>query len=235
MTAELKVVAVIATYNEEDIIEACLEHLHTQGVETYLLDDGSTDRTVEKAERFKGRGLIQVERLPSSHPPVFSLDRILARKEILARELSADWLINHDADEFRESPWAEIGLCNAFARLDEMGWNAVDFEIFNIRPHGSGDASVAPSDVNVWYERCAEHDRPQVRAWKKQGGPIDLRSSGGHDVRFEGRKVFPIPFPMRHYPIRSASHGRRKVLEERLTRFDPAERDRGWHVQYQTA
>jgi chromosome segregation ATPase len=37
---------------------------------------------------------------------------------------------------------------------------------------------------------------------------------------------------MRHYPIRSQRHGERKLFEERITRFDPMERQRGWHVQY---
>jgi hypothetical protein len=41
-----------------------------------------------------------------------------------------------------------------------------------------------------------------------------------------------VPFILRHYPIRSETHGRRKVLDERLPRYDAAERDDGWHIQY---
>ena len=41
-----------------------------------------------------------------------------------------------------------------------------------------------------------------------------------------------MPFILRHYPIRGETHGRRKVLGERLPRYDAAERADGFHVQY---
>src|SRR5258708_23288585 len=49
---------------------------------------------------------------------------------------------------------------------------------------------------------------------------------------FRGRKVFPVRFLLRHYPVRGQAHGERKVLAERLQRFAPEERAQGWHVQY---
>ena len=63
-------------------------------------------------------------------------------------------------------------------------------------------------------------------------GGFDLLSSGGHEIAFEGRRVFPLRFLLRHYPIRSQAHGERKVFRERRPRFDASERARGWHVQY---
>src|SRR5690606_41433463 len=58
MQDDFSVIAVIATYNEEDVIDACLRHLRDQGVSAYLIDDGSTDDTVRIAEAHLGRGLI---------------------------------------------------------------------------------------------------------------------------------------------------------------------------------
>jgi glycosyltransferase involved in cell wall biosynthesis len=232
MTRPFRVVALVAAYNEEDIIEACLEHLCRHGVESYLLDDGSTDRTAERAASFLERGLIAIEPLPQTSPRAFSLERILARKEQLAASLDASWFINQDADEFRDSLWSELDLLQAFERVDRLGWNAIDFEIFTIRPVGEPDtARAGPNRSPCWYEPPCDYDRVQVRAWK-QNGRVDLRSSGGHDVSYEGRMVFPLRFPMRHYPIRSRAQGVRKVFTERLPAFDPDERNRGWHVQY---
>ena len=54
----MRIVAMLQTYNEEVSIGACIEHLHSQGVEVYVLDDGSTDATVAIAERYVGRGVI---------------------------------------------------------------------------------------------------------------------------------------------------------------------------------
>ena len=61
---------------------------------------------------------------------------------------------------------------------------------------------------------------------------VDLVSSGGHEARFRERRVFPLRFILRHYPIRGQKHGERKVFLERRSRFDERERARGWHVQY---
>jgi hypothetical protein len=235
MTPDPTIVAIIAAHNEADIIAACLRHLHANRVDTYLIDDGSTDDTVRIAEAFVGKGLRGIEQLPPLTPPRFSLDRILERKEALATELDADWFINHDADEFRESLWAGDDLRAAIARVDGMGWNALDFQIFVIPPVGDpATATATPDQPPQWYVPGATCDREQIRAWKRQAR-VDLRSSAGHDVRFDGRRVFPMRFPMRHYPIRSQAHGERKLFVEREPRFDPAERARGWHVQYETS
>jgi glycosyltransferase involved in cell wall biosynthesis len=232
MTVPFRVIALIAAHNEDDIIEACLEHLCRQGIESYLLDDGSTDRTAERAAAFIGRGLIAVEPLPQTTPPTFSLRRILARKEALAASLDASWFINQDADEFRDSAWSELDLRQAFERVDRLGWNAIDFEVFTMRPVGDpATAWTGPDQSPCWYAPPGDYDRLQVRAWKN-AGTVDLCSSGGHDVQYEGRAVFPLRFPMRHYPIRSRAQGVRKVFTERLPRFDPGERAQGWHVQY---
>lgn len=231
----VRVVAIVAAYNEEDIIGPAIAHLAAQGVKTYVLDDGSTDETVAAARAFEGRGLIGIESLP---PPAggrgitFSLTRILERKASLAREIEADWLINHDADEFRESPWPHLSLAEAIGLVDRLGFNAIDFEVLNFVPEGDWEPG---TDPRAAFRRCVaagEYDRLQVRCWKKTAEPVDLESTAGHDVQFAGRRVFPIRFPLRHYPLRGAAHARRKVLEERVPRFDAGERARGWHVQY---
>ena len=62
--AGLPLVAIVAAYNEEDIIGPALAHLVEQGAAVYLLDDGSTDLTVANARQAAGAGLIGVESLP---------------------------------------------------------------------------------------------------------------------------------------------------------------------------
>ncbi|RPJ62561.1 MAG: glycosyltransferase, partial [Acidobacteria bacterium] len=231
-----RIIAVISAYNEEDIIGAAIEHLASQGVGVYLLDDGCTDATVQVARDFLGRGVVGIEELVSPDPPGterrFHLSAILERKERLAAALDADWFINHDADEFRESPWPHLTLAGAIHLVDRLGWNAIDFDVLNFFPEGDYRAGANPTDS---FRRCAPApacDRVQVRCWKKQEQRVDLSSNAGHDVQFPGRRVFPIRFPLRHYPVRSEEQGRRKVFRERKSRFDAGERARGWHVQY---
>jgi hypothetical protein len=234
------VVALIAAFNEGDIIGQVIEHLASEGVDVYLLDDGSTDDTVRVAETYVGRGVIGIERLAPANGGAegsvkpFDWTAILRRKEALARSLAAGWFIHHDADEFRESPWPHVTLAEALSEVDARGYNAVDFQLFNFWPttaHPEGGRDVRQSLPE--YEPGETWNRTQVKCWKNLGVPVDLAASGGHDVQFAGRTVCPIRFVLRHYPIRSEAHGRRKVLDERLPRFLPAERERGWHVQYE--
>jgi hypothetical protein len=44
---------------------------------------------------------------------------------------------------------------------------------------------------------------------------------GGHDVSFPGRRVYPFPFLLRHYPFRSSEQASRKLFEDR--KLDPDE------------
>jgi glycosyl transferase family 2 len=235
MADDFSVVAIIAAYNEADIIDASVRHLIEQGISVYLLDDGSTDCTVQSVEPHVGRGVIGIERQRPAEAAgrgEFALERIVRRKAQLAAELDAHWFINHDADEFRESPWADVSLKDAIQRVDALGYNAIDFASLDFRPtHDRFRPGDDPRAAFPFYSAGALYDRVQIRCWKNTGG-VELESTGGHDTRFEGRRVFPIRFLLRHYPIRGQAHGDRKVFVERQPRFSDAERARGWHVQY---
>jgi glycosyltransferase involved in cell wall biosynthesis len=235
MADDFSVVAIIAAYNEADIIDASVRDLIDQGISVYLLDDGSTDCTVQNVEPHVGHGVIGIERLRPAEDAgrgEFALERIVRRKAQLAAELNAHWFINHDADEFRESPWADVSLKEAIQRVDALGYNAIDFASLDFRPtHDRFRPGDDPRAAFPYYSAGASYDRVQIRCWKNTGG-VELESTGGHDTQFEGRRVFPIRFLLRHYPIRGQAHGDRKVFVERQPRFSDAERARGWHVQY---
>src|SRR6266853_4494260 len=96
------VVAIIAAYNEADIIDVVVRDLIDQGISIYFIDDGSTDGTLQVVEPYVGRGVIGIERLRpagAAESGEFALKAIVRRKAQLATELDADWFINHDADE----------------------------------------------------------------------------------------------------------------------------------------
>ncbi|MBZ5560686.1 MAG: glycosyltransferase family 2 protein [Acidobacteriia bacterium] len=236
MSSGFSVVAIIAAFNEADIIGHVVGDLINQGVHVYFLDDGSTDRTAAAVERYLGRGVVAIERLASPGTGDarhgFEWERILLRKTQLARELDADWFIHHDADEFREGPWSGVPLIDAIRRVDALGFNAIDFAGLDFFPvHDGFRAGDDVREAFTSYAEPASYDRLQIRCWKKTD-ELDLASSGGHEARFPGRNVFPLRFLLRHYPIRGQAHGERKVFRERQGRFNAQERARGWHVQY---
>ena len=230
------VTAIMAAYNEEDIIGLSIQHLIEQGVSVYLIDRASTDGTVAEAQRFVGKGLIGIERFPDkSGFPAEDAQRLtwghlLERKQKLAQELDGDWFIHHDADEFRESPWPHLDLCQAIRRVHEAGYSAIDFAAFAFPP--TDDNYRKGHDLRTTFRHCEPArrlDRLRINAWKRS--PVDLVSSGGHEAIISERRVFPIRFLLRLYPIRNQAQGERKILQERQPGWDPAEGAFDWHVQ----
>ena len=139
MSDPFRVVAIIAAYNEGDIISAVIGHLVKNGIDVYLMDNHSTDDTVDQAKPWLGRGLMQIESFPSDAPSDFPLrgrfawTAIRSRKQELARELRADWFIHHDADEIREGPWPGVNFKDAIQWVDTLGYNCIDFRTFKFR------------------------------------------------------------------------------------------------------
>lgn len=234
-----RVIALISAHNEGDIIYHVIGDMIRQGVEVYLLDHCSTDNTVTEASRWLGKGLVHIENFPrdAGYPEAnekqYIWSQILKRKEELATQLDAEWFIHSDADEFREAPWPELTLAEAIRVVDAQGYSALDFELLNFRPVNND--FVPGSDVRealLHYQPCEDFNALQIKAWKNLRQPVRIVDNGGHDISFDGRRVYPVKFILRHYPIRSQSHGLRKVFAERKRRFNSIERKVGWHVQY---
>jgi len=237
--APFKVVAIICAYNEGDIIYHVIRHLIENDIYVYLLNHHSTDNTLEEASKWLGKGLLHIELfpdesdMPKKHEEIFALRMITKRIEQLHLELGADWYLHHDADEFRESPWPRMTLCDSIKLVDALGYNAIDFNLLNFRPI---DNSFIPGeDVRQflkYYEPGEDFNKIQIKAWKNFGQSIDLCTFFGHEPIFEGKKVFPCRFLTLHFPVRSSEHGLKKAIKERIKRFDPKEREAGAHIQY---
>jgi glycosyltransferase involved in cell wall biosynthesis len=221
----VRVVAIIAAHDEERMMGACLEHLFEQGVRAYLIDHGSTDRTTAVAERYLGRGLIGIETVP--HEGTFRLRAQLERKERLAAELDADWLIHQDVDEFRISR-GRRRLVEALAEVDRSGFNAVNFLEFAFIPtrESPDHDHVHFTRTMRWYYPFLPQFPHRLNAWKRQEEPVRLAWSGGHRVSFPDLRMAPGSLGIRHYLCLSASHALRKFSGRR---YEPAELAAGWH------
>jgi hypothetical protein len=224
-------VALIASYNERRFIGPCLEHLQAQGIESYLIDNCSSDGTAEIAERFLGRGLIGIEEFPRAE--IYDWHGLLRRKEELAEELTAereaDWLIHLDPDEVRMAPHSEETLSEALQEAGRGGYNAVNFLEFTFVPsreEPDHDHPGFPRTLRTYYPFSPAFPH-QLTAWKAADArQPDLASSGGHRVAFRGLRMCPRSFPMKHYLFLSVPHAVEKYVERR---YDPAEVRRGWH------
>ena len=229
------VLAIVTTFNESDIVAALVERLVADAIRVHVVDNWSSDGTGEILAGLVASGACTSERFPAAGPsPHFELEALLRRVEEIAAASGAHWVVHHDADEIREPPWPGTSLRGGLFAVDSFGFNCVDHTVANFVP--VDDGFVAGADLESHFEWFSFGESPghflQQKAWKPQEGPVEMASSGGHEVRFAGRRVFPYKFLLRHYPIRSQSHGEQKIFRERRGRFSPAERARGWHVHY---
>jgi hypothetical protein len=233
-----RVLAVVPTFNEADIIEHTLRYLTTQGIDVHLLDNWSTDATLERARPFLGQGLVRIERFPAdASPNTYDLTRILRRVEEIGREAAwADWIVLHDADERRYGPFEGTGLRASLWRAQCCGYSCIDHVTLNFWPVDDRfDHERHDVEEHFQYFEFSSHPGHfhQRRAWRRTDAPVSLAATAGHDVSFAGRRVYPYKFLLKHYPIRSRAHGIRKVLHERKARLNPIEHAGGWHLQYE--
>ena len=56
----MKIVGMLAVYNDNDIIEEIIQHLISQGIDLVVLDNGSTDGTYEICKKFVGKGILDL-------------------------------------------------------------------------------------------------------------------------------------------------------------------------------
>jgi glycosyltransferase involved in cell wall biosynthesis len=230
-----RVLVIVTTFNEADVIEQLLERLSRSGIHVHVIDNWSQDATPAILERFSSRTTVTWERFPASGDTGhFELENLLGRVEEVAAQSGADWVIHHDADEIRESPWRGVSLIDALWAVQQWGYNCIDHTVVNFRPV---DNSWSPGDdLASSFPWCQFGDTPadflQIKGWKPQDHRLTMASNAGHQVQFEGRRVFPYKFLLRHYSIRSQEHGERKILRERKPRWSEQERAKGWHVHY---
>jgi glycosyltransferase involved in cell wall biosynthesis len=222
----MRILAILATYNEERFIGGCLEHLFAQGIEAYLIDNQSTDGTVAIASRYLGAGLRGIEQFPRDG--VYRWRQILRRKEALASELPADWFLHLDADEVPLPPRSGQTLAEGLAEADASGYNAVEFSEFTFVPTREAPDHDYPDFRRTmrWYYPFAPTDLHLVRAWKRQAVRVDLATTGGHVVRFPGWRLYPRRFRLRHYIFLSREQVVRKYVGKV---YDPEELRDGWH------
>jgi hypothetical protein len=227
---DFRVVALVAAFNEDDVIEPSLTRLIGEGVEVYLIDNWSTDRTVELARNFLGRGLIGIEHFPPDGPSgVYDWAPMLARMEQLSTELGAHWYMHTDPDEIRLSPWPGVTLRDAFYHVDRLGFTAVDHNSLQFRPIDNGYRDGTSFEDYFQHFSLDYICDNQLKSWRYTG-VRPLLAGAGHRVVVTGRRVYPYHFLYKHYPHRSQQHAERKVLRERLPRYAENERRAGWHA-----
>jgi glycosyltransferase involved in cell wall biosynthesis len=226
----LHLVATVLVYNEADIVGQVLDRLHQHGISFVVLDGGSEDGSIEIAQAFKGKGLLEHKVMRRG---VWKYrDDLDCLIQMAAKHLP-DWIVYNDADEFLEPRQPGQTLHDAIATEGQLGFNIIQFDNFEFYLTEKDCESTEP-DIRKRLRFYSWHDDYRYKAWRYYPGAT-LRDGAGHFPVFP-RGVKPMVSPrklvMRHYAFRSTQQAFRKVFVERLPRYAPEERFIRWHSQY---
>ena len=224
----MRIVALLTVRNEERYIKRCLEHLHQEGIEVCLTDNGSTDKTLEIAKSFRKKNVIRIEHLPFKGS--VELKAILLNSERLAKEIDADWYIHYDADEIKQAPKRFNTLKDAIIEVDMLGYNSINFDEFVFLPTVEDPDHEGKDYVKTMCNYYFFEPFPlrRINAWKNFHQKVDIAGSGGHKITFAKRKIFPESFILRHYIILSHAHAISKFCGRVYSEKEIV--NEGWHI-----
>jgi hypothetical protein len=177
---DFSVTAVMICYNERDILRESVEYLKEQGIGVYLIDNWSTDGSYEEAQalRAAGAGIVGLERFPADGAsPTYDWARLLRRVSEVSATLPASWILHHDVDEIRESPWPGVSLRDALFRVEKEGFNAVDFSVICFHPvrDVTGPVSMRRDLSHFEFGRRPGFFK-QIKGWAKDATSIPTSS-----------------------------------------------------------
>ncbi len=221
----MRTVAVLACRNEAAYLPTCLHHLASNGIEFAIVDNGSTDQSVEIARSAEFKPfLVDIVSVPFTG--VFELETMLRAKKSLADSVQSDWVMNLCPDEVPHANRQDVPLSEEIARFDRAGFNVVNFDEFVFLPV-TGDWKEGRrgwQDLRHYYFFEPTPVR-QMRLWKSGCGFSNV-AHGGH--RLDGvTRIAPESLALRHYIFRDQDHAFAKFPNRR---FAERELARGWHL-----
>jgi len=217
MAPEMRLIAVSRVLNEDDIIEAFLRH-HAPLIDHHLLlDNGSTDRTIEILRSLKQEG-IRITVLQNRSPAFGEYQYNTALFTLAARNLAADWVLFLDCDEFLDERRVAGGLR---ARLAETNPNDTCLHLpmvaYHPMPQDDPAEPIVPRRIRKREVKFADLCKLCMRgALAAHGVRI---GAGNHAAVLQGRILaarIAADLPLAHYDRRSAWQALTKAVIGRL-------------------
>jgi Glycosyl transferase family 2 len=209
----MKLVLTVLARDEADVIDAQVAFHLNAGVDFVIAtDNGSRDGTTEILESYEREGVLRLIREPTEGLRQSEWVSRMAR--LAATELSADWVINTDADEF----WWPRGssLKDVLAAVpDRYGVVHAFWRSFVPRPD---DGAFFADRMTVRLSQHAPINDPTsfyrpVTKVAHRADPEVVVGRGNHGI--VGSRLVPLetwhPIEVLHFPLRSRAQWARKI------------------------
>lgn len=211
----MRIVGVVRTLNEDDIIEPVIRHHLAQLDAVLVLDDGSNDRTamIVKSLISEGLPIELIERrcviFDEGNRNTFLFER--------ARDAhKADWVVFFDADEFLDTR-----LCGSTIKnyLNDLAGNVdgVQIRLVNYMDATSDEANEVNVAKRMVWRHKEPHDVYKIMLRATIGNVVV--HAGNHNAHRNGVPLVVVQEPnivLAHYPRRSGYHDIYKWVIGRL-------------------
>lgn len=228
----MRIIAVTRVLNEEDVIEPLIRH-HAPMVDHHIvLDNGSSDRTLEILASLKAEGArLTVLQCASVIFAETQFNTLLYDRAV--GEHGADWVVFLDADEFIDSRL--IGDLRSFLTAISDEHRTIGVELINY----DSSSEATKNDINI-VRRFVRRVKSPIGVWKVfvRGGLAPGRvvvDAGNHHIYLDGNYQIPLKqeqLLLAHYPNRSPLHWAGKAVSGWLKVLAAGQQERGRATHY---
>jgi Glycosyl transferase family 2 len=206
--SRLRLLGVLLCYNDGDLLEESITYLLGQNHHVIAWDHGSTDETPQVLERLRP-DLRELRHVPREFD-FYELYPAMSRHLIANYVQEYDWISWPDQDEFLEGPARDRSYHDYLVDAHEAGVDWIEFRNFNYWWTEEDDPGVTETTRRVRHYSLRPDCPPRIRAWR---APLTNIRVFNHNP-LEGTPS-PRLFNLRHYPMRSPSQMRARVLRDR--------------------
>jgi glycosyltransferase involved in cell wall biosynthesis len=204
----LRCLGVLLCYNDGDLLDESVSYLLEQNHDIIAWDHGSTDETPAILERFRP-DLREIRRVPREFD-FYELYPAMSRHLIENYVSEYDWISWPDQDEFLEGPARDRSYYEYVAEAHDSGIDWIEFRNFNFWCTDEDDSTIPETTRRVRHYSLWPDCPPRIRAWRAQ--VTNIRQFNHNPLK--GTRS-PRLFNLRHYPMRSPSQMRARVLRDR--------------------
>jgi len=223
MDNQIKILHAMNVHNESDILKYNIDWYSSQGIDSVVINNTSTDKTKEVLESLRGKGLLAVKELHTDH---FDRAKLFFELTNLIHTYSPDWVVFSDADEFLQPIDQNKNLKKLIEEANIQNYNLIQFHNmeFWMTPLDDNSKSNPLERINHY----SYFDSNRYKAFRFYPG-FSLVPNNGHAPSLPDgvtTSLSPEKGIMRHYKFRSLDQAYYKI--KRIVP-EPDKKEFGFH------